>query len=137
RTAIDAWKGIVKAAGDVYTDDLKMGVRVADLCGHWKDELVVLEKGLAGLDSVRRGMTAAGTKAPAYHPEKAMDCHTLFRVTHQPVVTAPAGKPITIRVRVTADAGIDWLHLRYRSVNQEEGYQTLSLMPTGEKDVYA
>ncbi len=35
------------AAGDVYADDLKFGVCVLNLCGHWKDELISLEKGLA------------------------------------------------------------------------------------------
>ncbi|MDQ3847074.1 MAG: hypothetical protein M3342_24125, partial [Bacteroidota bacterium] len=45
RTAVDAWGQMVKAAGDVYTSDLMMGVRVADLCGHWKDELDSLQAG--------------------------------------------------------------------------------------------
>ena len=45
-SAIEAWRQIVQAAGDVYADDLMMGVCVADLCGNWKDELVSLEKGL-------------------------------------------------------------------------------------------
>ena len=35
---------MVAAAGDMYTDDLAMGSRRADLCGHWKDELVLLRR---------------------------------------------------------------------------------------------
>ena len=31
-----------------------MGVRGADLCGHWKDELAALEKGLAALERQQR-----------------------------------------------------------------------------------
>ena len=47
RSAIEAWRQLVAAAGDFYADDLMMGVRGAGLCGHWKDELAALEKGLA------------------------------------------------------------------------------------------
>jgi hypothetical protein len=47
--AIDAWRQIVTSAGDYYADTLKMGVSVAGLCGHWKDELVMLEANLSRL----------------------------------------------------------------------------------------
>ena len=50
RSAIEAWRQLVAAAGDFYADDLMMGVRGADLCGHWKDELAALEKGLGALE---------------------------------------------------------------------------------------
>jgi hypothetical protein len=50
RNAIEAWRQIVEAAGDVYTNDLMMGVRTADLCGHWKDELVAMGNGLKALE---------------------------------------------------------------------------------------
>ena len=56
KNAIEAWKQIVNAAGDVYTSDLKMGVDEAEymgidhrLSGHWKDELSYLETGLENL----------------------------------------------------------------------------------------
>ena len=38
RSATEAWRQLVAAAGDFYTEDLMMGVRGANLCGHWKDE---------------------------------------------------------------------------------------------------
>ena len=38
--ATDAWAGIVRDAGDVYTFDLMMGLPQHDLSGHWRDELV-------------------------------------------------------------------------------------------------
>jgi hypothetical protein len=58
RSAIEAWRGIVAAAGDVYTDDLMMGLADYDLSGHWRDELVKLEEGLSKLTRERE----------AFHP---------------------------------------------------------------------
>jgi len=57
--AIEAWRLLITAAGDVYVINLIMGVRNPDLCGHWKDELHALEKGLKhwnrnGLDLNRK-----------------------------------------------------------------------------------
>jgi hypothetical protein len=56
KMAIEAWKLIIEAAGDVYADDLMMGVSEAEYIGiihrqtgHWKDELGYLEKGLENL----------------------------------------------------------------------------------------
>src|ERR1039457_229704 len=37
RSAVEAWRELVAAAGDFYAEDLMMGVREASLCGHWKD----------------------------------------------------------------------------------------------------
>jgi len=57
--ATDAWAGIVHDAGDVYNSDLMFGVRKYDLSGHWRDELVKLNDGLAALKKER----------DQYHPE--------------------------------------------------------------------
>ena len=55
---------------------------------------------------------------------------------HQPVTTAPAGKPLTITAEVRDPSGVKWVRLRYRSVNQHQDYRTLPMLPTGEKDQY-
>ncbi|MEO5602777.1 MAG: hypothetical protein ABIR06_17790 [Cyclobacteriaceae bacterium] len=142
REAIQAWRQIVEAAGNVYADNLMMGVCVADLCGHWKDELVFLEKGLANLEQKRQDLNADVTKPATittltrYQSPSIVDGDQLFQVTHEPVLSAPAGKPITIRVKVISPAGVKWVRLRYRSVNQDLEYQTLLFRTTKEKDSY-
>ena len=138
RKAIEAWKQIVEAAADVYPSDLKMGLRKNDLSGHWKDELVAFEKGLASLEQKRKEYKAEGTatSAPKYKAATNTSNDKLFQVNHQPIISAPVGKPLTIIIKVKASAGIKWVHLLYRSVNQEQEYQTLSMLPTGEKDLY-
>ncbi len=57
KNAVEAWEGIVHAAGDVYNPDLMMGVREFDLSGSWKDELVKLKSGLAALEQQRSDYT--------------------------------------------------------------------------------
>ena len=55
---------------------------------------------------------------------------------HQPVTTAPAGKPLAITAEVRDPAGVKWVRLRYRSVNQHQDYRTLPMLPTEVKDQY-
>jgi hypothetical protein len=140
RKAVEAWRQLVKAAGDVYTDDLMMGVRVADLCGHWKDELALLEKGLDNLSQKRRDFNSQENgqvkKAPAYRPAALASNDKLFRIAHKPVASAPAGKPLTISVQVSAPAGVKWVRLLYRGVNQDLAYQTLPMEPAAEKGTF-
>lgn len=143
RNAIDAWRGIVAAAADVYADDLMLGVCVADLCGHWKDELAALEKGLVSLEQKRQSfrIEAVSSKTPAktlsrYQFLSNEDDDKLFQFTHVPVISIPAGRPLTVNVQVSAPAGVKWVRLRYRSVNQDLEYKTLAMLPTGEKDFF-
>jgi len=135
--AVEAWRQIVNAAGDVYASDIMMGLREADLCGHWKDGLVALEKDLVHLHAERTGINqnAEATKNTHY---KIIPVRTDkgFTVIHQPVASATLGKPLTISVKVIAAAGVKWVNLKYRSVNQEEAYKTLPMMATSEKNVY-
>lgn len=137
-SAIEAWRQIVTAAGDVYADDLMMGVRVADLCGNWKDELVALENGLAKLEQKRQNFVSPASvkSAPQYKVGQDTNFDTKFNFIHQPVTSAPVGKPITVNVKVNAPVGIKWVRLRYRSVNQEQDYRVLAMLPTGEKDAF-
>ena len=145
RAAIDAWRQLVAAAGDVYTENLALGVCVADLCGHWKDELAALEKGLSGLEQKRTALRAEASTAktavsnaalPVKGPPGANNDNR-FQISHQPVISAPVGKPIGIAIKASASAGIKWVRLRYRNVNQELPYQTLLMSPNGEKDTYS
>jgi hypothetical protein len=145
RKAIEAWRQIVTSAGDVYADDLMMGVREAEfmkmvhhLCGHWKDELGYLEQGLASLEQKRADLKSGNfeRKAPLYRVAENANNDKLFKITHQPVTSAPVNKSINISVNVSSSAGVKWVHLHYRNVNQEQDYQTLTMLETGEKGLY-
>jgi hypothetical protein len=138
RSAVEAWRLLVAAAGDFYAEDLMMGVRGASLCGHWKDELAALEKGLAALDRQRSGLKpgAAAKPAPRFSATAISGDGIAPEVMHQPVTNAPAGQPLIITTQVREPAGVKWVRLRYRSVNQRLDYRTLPMLPTATKDQY-
>ncbi len=135
RSAIEAWRQLVASAGDVYADDLMMGARSRNLCGHWKDELAALESSLTALERQRReAPTATDKPAPRYQP--VADGQERIVVVHQPLTTAPAGKPLTIAADISAPNGIKWVRLRFRSVNQYDDYQTLTMTLVGKPGHY-
>jgi len=138
RNAIEAWRKLVADAGDVYAGDLRMGVRTADLCGHWKDELAALEKGLYSLEQKRSDFKADGVvqSAPPYLKTTNSTNAKLFKITLQPVSMVVIGQPITLNVKVSANSGVKWVRLLYRNVNQEMEYQNMTMLPFGEKDNY-
>jgi hypothetical protein len=115
-----------------------MGVRGASLCGHWKDELTALEKGLSSLERQRSEFRPAGEikTAPRYTTAVTGGDHESPSIVHQRVLIASAGKPLTITAEVRDASGVKWVRLRYRSVNQHQDYQTLPMRPTGNPSQY-
>lgn len=136
KNAIEAWKQIVAAAGDVYADTLMMGPRQRTLTGHWKEELTDLEAGFAKLEKMRDLFQRPDSSKTAPHYKTASDYTRLFEITHQPVATAQPGQPVTIQIKVTAAAGLKWVRLLYRDVNQYKEFKTLDMQATGKKDVF-
>jgi len=57
-------------------------------------------------------------------------------VTHTPITSARAGKPLTITAEVCDACGVKWVRLRYRSATQFEDFQSVPMLPTGIKDEY-
>ncbi len=136
--AIKAWQQLVEAVGDVYADNLMMGLCRADLCGHWKDELAALKKGLEALVQQRKTFEPEGAiaEAPKYQAKDRTSNAGYFKVTHQPVTQSTIGQPLVVRIKISAEAGIKWVRLLYRSVNQDLEYLTLPMTPAMEKDTY-
>jgi dienelactone hydrolase len=140
--AIQAWEKLVEAAGDVYNDNLMMGLPSSGLAGHWKDELVELKKGLKALQQEQESFRSAArqnnpsiarflTRKSA--PGDDVEPPTL---TSQPVTSAMAEKPLTITAEARDSSGVKSVRLRYRSVNQYLDYRTLEMTPTGKRDQY-
>jgi len=135
--ATDAWQQMVNAAGDMYADPILIGSK--NLSGHWKDELAALNKGLDKLKEQRKNFVPTGPvkPAPRYKPATDADNGKYFTISHTPVTAAPVDKPITITVKVSAPAGLKWVHLTYRAVDQYKDFQSLQMTPTGQKDMYS
>lgn len=128
--AIAAWRQLVDDAGDFYNNDLRMGVRGAGLCGHWKDELQALERGLDSLRERRRQLPDVPATAAVVRYALAGEtasANPALRVILDPVAQASAGEPLTIRATVRDAAGVKSVRLRYRPVNQRLDYRTLAM----------
>jgi hypothetical protein len=137
RLAVAEWEGIVNAAGDVYAEDLKMGLRSAGLSGSWSDELAALKKGLAALERERQDFKLADgvvvTPIPARKNSVDQEAPTL---RFEAVTNAPANQPLSITAKVSDPSGVKWVRLRYRSVTQYQDYETLSMKRVGDTDKY-
>lgn len=135
RLAIAEWEGIVKAAGNVYADDLTMGRRSVDLCGNWKDELEGLRKGLAAVEKERSEFkpTTDARPIPAQNMAFDRDFPTL---QHTAITAARPNQPLRMTAKVTASSGVKWVHLRYRGVTQFQDYDTLPMQRIGSSDEF-
>ena len=145
KNAIEVWKQIIEAAGDVYSKTLDFGVKGSfyeglthHLRGHWTDELGYLEDSLEKLEKQRSDFKEEGsiTKAPEYKVAAYSDNSVLFNVDLDIIDSAPVNKALTIRAKVTGVNGVKWVRLRHRPVNQELDYETIRMVPSFEKDTY-
>lgn len=139
RNAIEAWKKIIAAAGDLYADTLMMGPRKRTLVGHWRQELDGLLSGLSRLQQERSAFQRADSSRPApnYKPLSEQNYARLFQVGHQSPGLAPKGKPFRIVLQIKATNGLQWARLLYREVNQYKEFNTVSLEPTGTPNEFA
>ena len=57
-------------------------------------------------------------------------------VSHAPVRSAAAGKPLSIQATVSDASGVGWVRLRYRGVDQHQDYAALEMLAEGESGLY-
>ena len=132
--AIESWRQIVEAAGDVYNAELIVGRP----SGHWRDELAELEKEFKALKKMRDEHKRKGSKGKAviaYTPTvKTPGWGPWFG--HTPVTSAQALKPLKISASVRYTDNVKWIRLRYRSVTQFEDYKTLEMKLSSQGFMY-
>ena len=130
--AIEAWQQMVDVAGDMYADQILIGK--VPLSGHWRDELVALNNGLEKLKQQRAEFKPNGPvkTAPEYKYATDIENGKYFTISHSPVKTAPAGQAVTIKARVNAPAGVKWVRLQYRAVNQYRDFEMLPMVAAGD-----
>lgn len=133
RQAVDAWRSIVKAAGDVYSDDLAFGVHAVGFPRHWKEELEKLEKDFAALQAQRPAV--AEPSKPLPEPARLQDQQPPS-VSIQSVGFATLGEPLRISAVVKDPAGVKVVRLRYRHLTQIEDYLTLPMVFDRKSGVY-
>lgn len=125
RRAVEAWRGIVAAAGDVYSDRLAFGARAVGFRQHWKEELTLLDNELTALEAER----AKVADNPLHklipsdpNPEPPV-------VSLIPPDAAERGRELRVTAKVSAPEGVKWVRLRYRHLSQYEDYLTAEMTP--------
>ena len=143
KASVEAWRGLVAAAGDRYAPDLAMGARNFSLCGHWRDELVRLEHDFKDLEAQCCPPDESTLQAKVWTPLLASSGTSSTPALESPhVEVSPGprpkpGAPYRVVARVTAPGGVASVTLRYRHVTQYEDYATLEMKPTGTPSEYA
>jgi hypothetical protein len=138
RSAIAAWQKMVDTAGDTYAPDLMFGARSRNLCCHWRDELVSLQSGLVKLEAQaqRKNIPSDAIFTPSPRCAAFTNDFAAPVISHQPILTAPASKPLTIRAKVNSPNDVKWVQVLYRSVNQTKDYETLAMKQVDDQGNY-
>lgn len=132
KRAVEAWRGIVAAAGDVYNDHLPFGARAAGFRQHWREELALLEQDFAMLEAERaKVQTRPGRKLAARDPNRKAPVVSLI-----PPSAAEPGRDLQITAKVIASEDVKWIRLRYRHVTQYEDYQTAEMALDAKSGLY-
>jgi hypothetical protein len=121
--AVHAWRAIVAAAGDVYSDKLPFGAP-GIFPRHWSEEQRRLDADLEKLLDARQ-------KAPvsnAYVPPAREPAGPAPTVTLPSPETAAPGRDETILANVSSAAAVKAVRLRYRHLTQFEDYRTLDMV---------
>ncbi len=145
RKAVQAWRELVEAAGDYYYDNMAFGAAPRGFPRHWKDELKALETEFGQLQAERQAAVAKADAKPvriAVRGESVKLPVVSFVPGTSPwsemsSSSAVPGQEFVVRAKVTAPAGIKWIRLRYRHVNQKEDYQTAEMALDAKTGLYA
>jgi hypothetical protein len=137
RMAVHAWHDLVEAAGDFYTDNMWFGPTGRAFPHHWKDEMKALDADFVKLLAERQAATARADAKPAQIParEKNPQLPSVTFVERPPAPAVP-GQDYVVQVKVTAPAGVKWIRLRYRHLNQTENYQTADMALDAQSGFY-
>ena len=133
KRAVDAWREIVAAAGDVYSDHLPFGARAVGFRQHWKEELALLEQDFTALEAERAKVEAKPGSMPAPRDPDLKP----------PVISLPApsvaepGRDLRITARVSGADEVKWMRLRYRHLSQFEDYQTVDMTLDRQTGLYS
>ena len=126
KSAIEAWRGIVAAAGDVYSRNLAFGVHSVGFPRHWSEELRNLERDFEDLLTLRRNAQPRADARPIPASKASTDT-TPPTVEILPAGPAEPGHDYTISVRASDPSLIRSLRLRYRHLTQFEDYESVDM----------
>ncbi len=120
KRALDSWKSMVEAAGNIYSDNLAFGVHQVGFSRNWNEEYGLLSK---DFDQLKKERETAGAKAGASHHSPLSNLPAPPNATITTGGVAEAGHDFPVSARVEAQSGVKAVRLRYRHMTQTEDYQ--------------
>src|SRR5262249_36369271 len=134
RKAVQAWKEIVVAAGDVYSENLAFGAHAVGFRRHWKEELGLLQQDFDARVSERANVIDKPVAKPLFDLTTAGKSPPA--VDLPPSGDAEPGRDLRVSAKVTASGDVKWMRLRYRHLSQYEDYLTADMILDGRTGVY-
>jgi hypothetical protein len=134
RHALETWKQMVDAAGDVYSKNLAFGAHAVGFSRHWEEEYSLLGRDFEKLLAER---AKADAKPGSVHltPNVAQSEPPVARLSSDRIVTP--GRDYVVSAAVTAPGGVKSVRLRYRHLTQIEDYQTAEMTLDAKSGQYA
>ena len=131
RQARNEWSALAAAADGKYADDLVFSRRERGHCGHWKDDLAVVER---DLDTVER-LIAEESEPPSSRPAPLPggDMHAdPPAVVFAPPPHAAAGRDLILRIRFAAPAPLRAARCYHRIANQALDFACVDMRIDGD-----
>jgi hypothetical protein len=150
RASRAAWAELAETAKGVYRDDITFGPEYFQR-GHWLDRLPAMDADIADMEKLLTQTPATVSAQLKVEPKKieqAMHAvlttprpgdHPSLAGLHTPPASFRRGRPLTLIASLPPAGGsatISGLYLRYRRVNQAEGWQMKAMEKAGA-DYYA
>jgi hypothetical protein len=120
RRALEAWKQMVDAAGDVYNKNLAFGVHAVGFSRHWEEEYSLLGRDFEKLLAER---TKADPKPGSTHLTPKVVQAEPLAVHLASELTVKPNRDYLVSAGVTAPGGVKSVRLRYRHLTQIEDYR--------------
>ena len=137
RKAIQSWRELVTAAGDFYIDDMAFGASTRAFPRHWKDELPAMDREFSALLAERQAAAAKpDAKAVVVPARESAQKRPVVTFLPGPAPKAIPGQDFAVQTKVVAPAGVKWIRLRYRHLNQKEDYQTAEMALNPKSGTY-
>jgi hypothetical protein len=141
RAARDAWAAAAREAEGIYVDDLVFGPE-PPLRGHWSDRLDAIDQDIQDMQAALARLRAEPRSGgqPRLDPADA-DTNAwrdAYVYAHTPPPAFERGQPVTVQLEVRpstsgAEPGGIAVWLRYRHVDQAEGYQEAEMRAEGAR----
>lgn len=136
--AVAAYGGLVKAAGDIYHDNLQFGSNIALFPGHWHHEHARLKQGLkklneelAAFDGNMTSNSALANHIDSLFAKRISEKTKAIVAEMDMNQTADIGKDLKVIVHFPDAKNIEKVVLRYRHVSQYEDYMATKMKAKG------